>query len=51
LKTVFAAVAHLAKGQVLREAPTVNKGKSLQFRIGTQMPTVSSKEGQHLKPL
>jgi hypothetical protein len=51
LHTVFLTDAHLAEGQVLREEPTVNRGKSLKFRVETRMPTVSSKEGQHLKPL
>jgi hypothetical protein len=48
LQTVFAADAHLA-GQVLCEKPAVNRGKSQNDLIGTRMPTVSSKEGQHLK--
>jgi hypothetical protein len=41
LQTVFSADAHLAKGQVLREEPTVKKGKCLKLRVGTRMPTVS----------
>jgi hypothetical protein len=40
LQSVFAADAHLAEGQVLREKPIVNKGKSLKFREGTQMKLV-----------
>jgi hypothetical protein len=36
LEMVFAADAHLAVGQVLREEPTVNKGKSLKFRERTK---------------
>jgi hypothetical protein len=47
LPTVFVADAHLADG----EEPAVNKGKSKKFRVGTGMPTVSSKEQQNLKPL
>jgi hypothetical protein len=43
--------AHLAEGQFLREEPTENKGKSLKFREGARMPTVSSEEGQNLYPL
>jgi hypothetical protein len=46
LQTVFAAYARLAEGQILHEEPTVDKGKSLKFRVGTRMPTVRSKEGQ-----
>jgi hypothetical protein len=45
----FASYVHLAEGQVLREEPTVNKGKSLNFRAGTRLTTVSSKEAQNLK--
>jgi hypothetical protein len=33
------------------EEPTVNKGESKKFLVGTRMPTVSSKEGQNFKPL
>jgi hypothetical protein len=51
LQTALAAGAHLAEGQVVREEPTVNKGKSLKFPEGTRLPTVSGKEGQNLKPL
>jgi hypothetical protein len=51
LQTVFVADAHLAEGQLLHKEPTLNKGKSLKFRIGMQMPTFSNKEGQNLKPL
>jgi hypothetical protein len=47
LHTVFAADAHLAEGQHLREVPTEDKGKSIKFREGTRMPTVSIKEGQN----
>jgi hypothetical protein len=51
LHTVFSADALPAEGQVLREEPTVNKGKSLKFQEGARMPTASSKEGQNLYPL
>jgi hypothetical protein len=51
LHTVFAADAHLPGEKVLREEPTINKGKFLKFRMGMRISTVSSKEGQHLKPL
>jgi hypothetical protein len=51
LQTVLAADAHLAERQVLHEKPAVNKGKSLNFREGTRISTVLSKEGQNLKPL
>jgi hypothetical protein len=40
LQIVFAADAHVAEGEVLHEEPTVNEGKSLNFRVGVQMPTV-----------
>jgi hypothetical protein len=50
LHTVFAADGHLVEGKVLREEPTVNKGRSLKFLVGTRMPIVSSNEGQNLKP-
>jgi hypothetical protein len=50
LNTVFAADAHLAEGQFLREEPTVNKGKSLKFREGARIPTVASEEEQNLYP-
>jgi hypothetical protein len=43
--------AHLAEGQLLYEEPAVNKGRSLKFRTGTGMPTISSKEGQYLNGL
>jgi hypothetical protein len=39
LHTVFTADAHLAEALSLREAPTVNKGKSLKFREGTRKST------------
>jgi hypothetical protein len=51
LQTIFAADAHLAEGEVLLEKPTVHKWKSRKFEVGTLIPTVSSKEGQNLKPL
>jgi hypothetical protein len=50
-KIVFAVDAHIAEGQVLREDLTINKGKSLKFRIETRIPTVLSKEGKNLNPL
>jgi hypothetical protein len=46
---VFAADAHLADGQLLREA--VNREKYLELQEETRMPTVSSKERQNLHPL
>jgi hypothetical protein len=49
LQNVLAPNAHLAKGQHLREEPTVNKRLS-KFRVGKRMPTVSNKEQQHLYP-
>jgi hypothetical protein len=51
LQTVFSADAHLEEGHVLCEESTVNTGRSLKFRVGIRMPTVSSKEEQNLKPL
>jgi hypothetical protein len=36
---------------ILCEETAVDKGKSQEFRIGTRILTVSSKEGQHLKAL
>lgn len=50
LRTVFAADAHLSEGQFLREELTANR-KVLQFLIATRIPTVSIKEGQHLKSI
>jgi hypothetical protein len=50
LLTVFAADTHLAEGQLSRQEYAVSD-KSLKFRTGTRKPTVSSKEGQHCKPL
>jgi hypothetical protein len=35
LQAVFAADAHLPEEQILREEPTVSKGKSQKFRPGT----------------
>jgi hypothetical protein len=51
LNSVYAADVHLAQGQILREELTVNKGKYLEFRTGTRIQTVSSKEGQYLRLL
>jgi hypothetical protein len=51
LQTAFSADSHQTERQVLREEPTAKKEKSLKFRVGTRMSTVSSKEGQNLKPL
>jgi hypothetical protein len=51
LQTVFAADAHLAERQVLREEPTENRGKSPKFLVETQMSKLSSKEGKDLYPL
>jgi hypothetical protein len=48
---VFAADAHLADGQLLREEPAVNREKSLELQEETRMPTVSSKERQNIHPL
>jgi hypothetical protein len=50
LHTVFSVDVHQA-GQFLRDETPANKGKSLKFQTGTQMPTFSSKEEQNLKPL
>jgi hypothetical protein len=50
LQPVFAADAHLQKGKVLRQEPALNKGKSIKFREGMRIPTVSSKEEQNVKP-
>jgi hypothetical protein len=41
----FAPDAHQIGIQVLHEDPTINKGSSQKFRMGTLMSTVSSKEG------
>jgi hypothetical protein len=48
---LFSCDAHQEAGQLSYEDPAVNKETSLKFRIGTLIPTVSSKEGQHLKSL
>jgi hypothetical protein len=51
LQTVFTAEVHLAEVKVLREEPTVNKGISITFQVGTRIPVILSKEVQNLKPL
>jgi hypothetical protein len=43
------ADARLQNWKVLSEDPKVHKEYSLKFRNGTQIPTVSSKQKQHLK--
>jgi hypothetical protein len=50
LQTTLAADAHLAERQLLHEEQTLNKAKSLIYRAGTQIPTISKTEGQNLKP-
>jgi hypothetical protein len=49
LQTAFAADAHLAEGQWLKEQ--LNVVKLRMFRVGARMPTVSRTEGQYLVPL
>jgi hypothetical protein len=49
LQTEFAADTQLAEGQWLKEQ--LNVVKLRMFRVGTRMPTVSRREGQHLASL
>jgi RNA-binding protein YlmH len=49
LQTAFAAETHLAEEQWLKEQ--LNVVKLRMSRVGTQMPTVSRTEGQHLVPI
>lgn len=47
LDTVFAADARLMDGQFLREAPTINKQKSLKLRQGMRIPAITMQEEQN----
>jgi hypothetical protein len=53
LHTVFKPDTHLAEGQLLREEPRANRGKSLKLREGMRMPTIAYRERKrkNLHPL